>query len=298
MSSNNKAILAVDAGGTYYKAALVSFEGVIHEGSFIEIPSCSTQSRSKVLAQLKVVLNLMGEKAKEKGLVITRIRFDVPGPFDYIKCCSLMKHKFLSIQNLPLKPIIQEITSIKDINFHSDLHASAMGAFLFDEAKGFKSVYCIGIGTGLGTGFIRDSKIVSYNHGQPKYPIFQKKVGDNILEDFVSNRGIVDQYRKKVDYDGVLDAKIVEDFARGGDKAALLVYEEMGEILGSSIKDLLTELRVDCVVFSGQISKGFKYFGPAFIKAVEEIPHLKKVSPVKDFNSLALRGVCFLPPEK
>lgn len=298
MEKKYKVVLAIDCGGTYYKTALVSLAGELHEGTFKQLPSCSTGTKEEVLNQLKNVLELMKQIALEKDLEICRISLGFPGPFDYIACCTLMVHKFISIKNVPLKPIINEIIPCKEIHFHYDLHGSTKGAYLFDEAKGFSKVYCIGIGTGLGTGYLKDSNIVSHNHGQPRYPIFQMKLGDNVLEDFVSNRAIVNGYINRTSYTGELDAKIVEDFASSGDENAIAVYQSMGEILGKSIRKILTELEIECVVFCGQISKGFKYFGPSFEKAVADIPYLKKIAPVKDFDSLALRGLCFLDEEK
>ncbi|MCY1152804.1 MAG: ROK family protein [Sphaerochaetaceae bacterium] len=298
MKRKYKVILAIDSGGTYYKTALINLDGSLIEDTFIQMPSISTSSRLEVISQFKKVLATMNDIALKKNLEISRVCLGFPGPFDYIKCCSLMNHKFLSIKEIPLKPIIREVIPCDKIDFHYDLHASTMGAFLFDEAKGYSKIYCIGLGTGLGAGYLRDKKIISYNHGQPRYPIFQLEVGDKILEDYVSNRAIVNEYKKKVKYDGVLDAKKIEDFAKMGDENAIAVYRDMGEILGNSIKKLLKELEVDCVVFCGQISRGYKYFGPYFTKVVDDIPSLKKITPVKDFNSLALRGVCFLEEEQ
>ena len=297
INTRTKVFLAIDAGGTYYKTALINLNGTLVVDSFRQIPSMSTEIKSIVINQFETMLKEMVNLALFKEVEIIRVCLDFPGPFDYIKCCSLMKHKFVSIKGIPLKPLINSITGCTDIQFHYDLHASVMGAYLFDEALGFSRIYCIGIGTGLGAGFLKDGEIVSYNHGQPKYPIFQMKLGEHILEDFVSNRGIVNEYKKRTFYKDTLDAKKVEDFARMGDPSAIYVYQNMGNLLGKSIKDLLIVLEVECVVFCGQISKGYDYFGLSFSKIVKNIPSLKKITAVKDFDSLALRGVCFLSEE-
>ncbi|NCD05321.1 MAG: ROK family protein [Spirochaetia bacterium] len=296
--NENNVILSIDVGGTFYKTALISFDGNLIEKTFNQIPSYSNEDKSKIVFQFKFLLSLMKNIAIEQNLKISKVCIDFPGPFDYINCCCKMKHKFLAIKDLSLKPIVNQIIACDDISFHYDLHASTMGAYLFDEAQGYSNIFCIGLGTGLGSGYLKDGKIISVNQGQPKYPIFQLEVGDSILEDYVSNRGIIEEYRKKSGYFGELDAKKVEEFAKIGDEIAIDVYKQLGQILANTIYSLIIMLKIECIVFCGQISKGYSFFGPSFENVISKSPYIKKISPVKNFDALALLGVCFLEEEE
>ncbi|MDL2228647.1 ROK family protein [Treponema sp. OttesenSCG-928-L16] len=295
---HGKAVLAVDAGGTYYKSALVDSCGGIIPGTFRECPSHSDAGRETVLRAFTGMIQDMTAIAAEEGRGISRIALAFPGPFDYRRGASMMDHKFVSIYDVPLKPLAAEAAGDPDmpVVFHYDLHASVYGAWLYDEGQSFNSVICVSLGTGLGGGYLRNGQIVMEADGGPKYLIYKQPYRGGILEDAASNRGLAEEYRRRTGCSDVLDAKELERRALlEGDRAALELYRDMGETLGRELRPLFEELGIDCLLLAGQISKGYRLFGPALEEALTGLPSLKKIGPLKDFAFTAIRGAAALP---
>lgn len=301
-------VVSIDVGGTSYKAALVDAQGAIIPDTFVEMPSYSECERDIVITGFKNILSTMlqvyhtlisskGDSKKNEKLHIRKIALDFPGPFDYDNGLSLMNHKFASIKGMSLFPIIREVFDDPyiEILFHHDLHACTYGAYLYDVAKGYSRVFCIAIGTGLGTGYLRDGAIIMRPGRQPMYPIFNKPYKDGMLEDYVANRGIVNEYRRQTGNQEPLDSRKIEYLAlHEDDKAAIQAYRTMGMVLGKEIRPLLRELKIDCLIFGGQVSKGYSLFGPALEKELEALPDLHHIEIIKNITSVTIRGAAAL----
>ncbi len=295
-------VLSIDVGGTYYKAAVLdarSYE--ILPGSLFEHPSFSNENRVKILEAFIQVISrgISFLEASAQPLELTRIAFDCPGPFDYVKGQAVMRHKFNAIFGVPLTPIIRSECDIsKDIPvvFHHDLHAFTYGVCRFGSGRGFDSVFCVTIGTGLGTGCFRGGRIDMNIDGTPKYPMFEKPYGGGIVEDIVSNRGLTAQYNERCDSDPAVDAKDIELRAISRqDRVAYEVYEEMGRVLGKTLLPVLEQLKIEALIIGGQISKGFELFGDSLRDELVSCESLSLIAPAQDLSSTAIRGCGAIP---
>jgi len=301
--------LSIDVGGSSYKAAIVDSRGSIIPTTYFEQPSYSDQPINIVLAALRETLERLFEQVQllqrdarllndPKIYSISSLAMDFPGPFDYANGQSLMTHKFKSIKGIPLTPFIREIFPCMEIPivFHHDLHACTYGAYLYDVGQGCSNLFCIAIGTGLGTGYMKEGKVVMRPGKQPMYPIFDTPYENGILEEYVANRGIVNQYRKRTGCTEALDAKQIDYLARyKSDKKAIAAYFEMGRVLGQAVKPLLEKLEVECLIFGGQISKGYDLFGPSLEKELGFVPSLRKIGIIQNLTETTIRGAAALP---
>ena len=235
--------------------------------------------------------------AGQNSLNVSKISIDFPGPFNYQQGVCMMKHKFVSIYNIPLKPLVKEIVDVPNVpvTFHHDMHAYTFGAHKFDAGQGYSRVFCVAIGTGLGGGFVCDGQPVMRSDRGAMFPIFRQSYKDGILEDVVSNRGIVNEYRRLTGFKGELDAKAVKNFAEQKDPAAVEIYRNMGTVLGVELKHLFEELDVQCLVLGGQISRGYHLFGPALEVSLESSKNIRHIGPLNDFTYISIRGVAALP---
>jgi len=297
VKEQNAAVIAVDAGGTYYKTALVDLSGNIIQGSFREFPSCSDKEKEKIIFAFKDLMRQIAEYAGQNNYAVSKIAVDFPGPFDYKRGFCMMRHKFASVYELPLKPLVREIfpSATIPVTFHHDMHAYTYGAFKYDAGQGFSRVFCVAIGTGLGGGLVCDGQPVMREDRGAMFPIYKQPYKNGILEDIVSNRGLVNEYRRLTGFSGELDAKIIESFAAQKDQSAIEVYENMGQVLGEELKQLFKEWDVNCLVLGGQISRAYHLFGPALEKALEDTSCIKYIGPLKDFTHISIRGVAALP---
>ncbi len=210
-----------------------------------------------------------------------------------------MNHKFQAIYQIKLAPIIRakcKIPQTVPIVIHHDLHAFTYGVCRFGAGRGFDSVFCVTIGTGLGTGCFRDKRIDMNGDGTPKYPMFQKPYKGGIVEDIVSNRGITASYNSKNPTHPAVDAKEIEARAlTDGDSDALEVYANMGRVLGKTLLPFLKELEIEALIIGGQISKGFDLFGDSLKQELMTCDTLRFIGPAKDLSSTAIRGCGALP---
>ena len=81
-------VLAIDAGGTSFKSALIDADGGLVPGSFYQCPVCSNRTLDEVLATYAELIR----HALSRGIFIRGIGGSTPGPFDYHGGISLMKH--------------------------------------------------------------------------------------------------------------------------------------------------------------------------------------------------------------
>jgi glucokinase len=292
--------LAVDAGGTYYKSALVDGGGTIIPGTFREEPSYSDSDRGTILDAFSAMLAGMIREAIERKFIIKKAAFGFPGPFDYNRGACITHHKFRAVYDVPLKPIAEDLISsltnyTVPVAYHHDMHAYALGAFLYDAGAGCSRMFCAAIGTGLGGGFVRDGVVDMLPDRKPKFSIFKQPYKEGILEDVVSNRGLAEEYKRRTGFKGEMDARLLQQKADTGDKTATEVYRNMGTVLGNELEPLFRVLEPDCLVLGGQISRAYHVFGPALEETLGDIKSIKHISPLRDFSYVSIRGVAALP---
>lgn len=108
MTEQDGLILAIDAGGTFFKSGLVSADGKILEHTRVSCPVDSAGQASSVRSAYHILIARQLENARAIGRAIKAVGVDTPGPFDYQEGKSLMRHKFPALYGIPLRPWIQE----------------------------------------------------------------------------------------------------------------------------------------------------------------------------------------------
>ncbi|MFA5420428.1 MAG: ROK family protein [Patescibacteria group bacterium] len=123
----------------------------------------------------------------------------------------------------------------------NDANLAALGEATFGSGKGFKSVYHIMIGTGLGGARIIDSKIDYFNSGfEPGHQIV--KIGDNgdmvSLESLVSGKNFFKIYKIKAE-----DCNNEE------------IWSEVSRYLSIGLINISTIISPDIITIGGGLSK-------------------------------------------
>ena len=289
-------VLAIDAGGTYFKSVLVSSDGGIIADSFLQTAVPFAGSRSEIIGAYEKVFVSSFQFARLHGMQITGIGISTPGPFDYAQGMSLMEHKFKSIKNIPLRDEFSRLdcfTGEMPVAFQHDVHSFLIGEHWAGAIQGVDSAAAaITLGTGLGFGVMKNSNILDNGRGGPCISIFNRPFEGGILEDRISRRGLISQYCK---YAGIPEAGIdVHEIAfnarNGKDGFAQKVFMEAGSILAAELAGIFGSLAIADIVFGGQISKSFDLFGPAFKVKLHEKGINANVVPGKNIEFSALIG--------
>ena len=288
--------LTIDAGGTFLKSALLTTEGeIISETEHTE-QSCSAGSKSDIQAAFEKLILRALDNADKKEMALKAIGIAFPGPFDYKEGVSLMNHKFKQIYGINLKDTFRTISPRLrgvPVEFIHDANAVLAGELIRGNAKDFRNVGVVILGTGLGFALSKNQVIQTNESGGPGVSIFKIPFNNGILEDYVSRRGFLRVYQDQFDEPiGNLDVHDIGFFADRREPAAMLTFETVSNILASSLAPILTEHQVDCLLFGGQISKSFHHMEKSLRKAFTQlgVSGLKQITQVKYIDNAPLYG--------
>lgn len=295
----NKSIVAVDMGGTSLKCSLINpayIDSSISKEYFCEMPIDSQGSGPAIIETLIHSIKTVFKKAALADIRVIGIGMCTPGPFDYQKGMSLMKHKFGAIRGLNLKREIAKHLELGEefpIKFIGDSIAFLIGEFYLGAAQDCARIIGITLGAGIGSGFMANGRIVSEGKGVPPGAgIWCLPYRGGIVEDWISQDAIIRRYEGlggSLTQD--LDVGRLASLAFRGDKTSLQVFEELGSVVGKVLGPIASEFKADCIVFGGGISKSFSLFAKSLKEELQLVPQLKKVVPAR-LNSLGpLYGV-------
>lgn len=294
LTTTNETWLIIDAGGTYLKSALLNVDGTICASSCFSTFSCSQGTLEQIKKAFEDVLSRGMEYCSKNQLCLKGIGVAIPGPFDYHRGISLMKHKYQSLYGLDVRDFLVS-TGCFDVDlpvwFVHDVNAVLAGEQWRGSARSFKNVAVVTLGTGLGFACLLDGKIQSSELGSPLFSMYNRPCRDGILEDYASQRGILHIY--KVLNDKVPDWITVKDIAalaQMGDELALQTFRMMALILAESLYPFLEEKRIECLLFGGQISRSFPLMENTLKRQLRDITALMVIDTVSSIDNAAFWG--------
>ncbi len=291
----NQAYILMDVGGTFIKSGLMSADNTLIEESQQTIPINSDGTKEEILNSLMSAVNQGLNLSKYFGYIPAGVGICMPGPFNYVTGISEMDHKFAAIKNIPLKPAIIKMLGKLDVPvaFGHDVNTQLYGEMCAGNAKGYKNVCLVALGTGLGFALASEGEVLQTSTGSPLVSIWNLPYKDGILEDYASKRGFY-----KV-WEIVTGEKLLEEnftvadmghLAGDGDKNAIEVFKRVGEIIGKNVKEKLVEYKIECLLFGGQISRSFVYMESAVKEELSDLKTLD-IKTVSDFKNAAFNGL-------
>jgi glucokinase len=176
---------------------------------------------------------------------------------------------------VPLARIFQKYTKLPVI-ITNDANAAAVGEMIYGGAKGMKNFVVITLGTGLGSGFVVDGKLVYGHLG------FAGEIGHTSIKPGSSNRecgcgkkGCLETYVSatglkrtllKIMADSIdpselrkfsfekIDSKIIYNAAKKGDTLAIRAFKHTGQILGFKLADLVAHTNPEAIFLFGGLA--------------------------------------------
>jgi glucokinase len=184
--------------------------------------------------------------------------------------------------NLPWKGIIPLVEIFKKhtdkkVILTNDANAAAVGEMVYGGAKGMKNFVVITLGTGLGSGFVIDGKLVGGHTGfagelghtaisLPGYSDRECGCGKNgCLETYVSATGIkrtvikiladslLSSDLRKYNIDE-LDSEIIYNAAKNGDEIAQMAFDYTGLMLGFKLADVVAITNPEAIFLFGGLA--------------------------------------------
>jgi glucokinase len=256
-------VLAIDAGGTTIKAALVAKGPALLD--FFETPVSESGGASGIVSAFEETAFTGAVHASARGLELSGIGVCIPGPFDYKNGISLMTHKYQAIRGLPLRPFLKKAAPDLPVRFMHDSSAFLLGEMVM-RPKQERDLCAVIIGTGLGFACTREGGLFENENGGPGISIFRRPYKGETAEDFVSKRGIMRAYTQ-LGGTKATSVKEMAELARLGDSAAGQAFQKTGEALAEILSPILLENGFACMILGGQIAKS----GALLLAPVQEI---------------------------
>jgi glucokinase len=282
-------VLVYDVGGSHISSAVCFRQG--YRLGAVARANLPEEQTSEAFVE---VLHSLGVKAGEGVESLEGAELAMPGPFDYAKGISWMKHKMAYLYGVNVSEALAARFGWKpgQVRFLNDAAAYLLGEVGAGAAKGVKRVVCFTLGTGVGSGFAVDGEVVTEGKGVPPGgEIWNIPYDGGIVEDQISTRALQKAYMERKGQER--EVASIAHYATGGEAAATEVFEEFGRNLGVALKRLLADFAPDVVVLGGGIARSAYLFLPAAQATLEGVKFEVRIAELGDNAPLAGAGVAW-----
>ncbi|MDR0660027.1 MAG: ROK family protein [Prevotellaceae bacterium] len=280
-----KVVAGVDVGGTHTKIGFADKDGNI----FSERTLLTRDY--KVFDEFIKALSATIEQMKNNIAGIELVGIGVGAPNG-----NYYKGTIAFAPNLPWEEHLQFVDKLKafypsiPIILTNDANAAAIGEMVYGGAKGMKDFLLVTLGTGLGSGFVANGKMI-YGHdsfaGELGHVIVERNGRQcgcgrkGCLETYVSATGIcrtVFELLANTTYPSAfrdkefskIESKDIAKAAEEGDKIAQEAFEITGRMLGEALADAVTITSPETIFLFGGLAKAGKLIMEPTKKAMEE----------------------------
>ncbi|MFD7293791.1 ROK family protein [Streptomyces sp. NPDC059897] len=187
----------------------------------------------------------------------------LPGPFDYARGMGLFAGvgKFEALYGVDVRAALLDGIARRpgEMVFLNDAHAFLLGECGSGAALGHTRVVGITLGTGIGSAFLADGRILDHGPGvPPEGRIDLTTVDGRPLEESVSRRALVARYGEQ----GV-DVRDIAERARAGERPARRVLDEAFGTLGAVLGPRLAAFEATALVVGGSMTGSWDLVAPA-----------------------------------
>ncbi len=288
-SAARSCVLVYDVGGSHISTALCFADGfrlgpVVRAG----LPE---QQTSEAFVD---VLHSLALKAAPDLSSVEGAELAMPGPFDYEKGISFMRHKFPYLYDVPLASALSDRFGWRprQVRFLNDAAAYLLGEIGAGAARGVSRAVGITLGTGVGSAFAVDGRIVTDGPAVPPGgEIWNIPYQSGIVEDLISTRALQKSYKERTGQHR--EVASIAHYANGGEVTACEVFEEFGSNLGLALLHLLSDFSPTVVVIGGGISRSANLFMPDAIRALDGLEVELRVTKLGDNAPLVGAGVAW-----
>lgn len=254
----NDRVLAFDVGGSHVSAA-VCLQGDYRLGLVVRGQYDSIETSDGFVDLLyRLGMEAMTGNANGMGATLA-----FPGPFNFQAGISLMRHKLPYLYGVDLRGALAGKLGCDpdQVQFLNDADAFLLGEVGAGAARGFARVVGLTLGTGVGSAFAVNGKLMTEGAGVPPGgEIWNVPFDGGIVEDFVSARAIAGHYERST---GSVCSVAALAAAAGHNRAAAEAFAEFGRRLGRVLQTVVADFRADLVVLGGGIARSPDLFLPS-----------------------------------
>lgn len=279
----SKYAIAFDVGGLFIKAAVLDEHGNLCPGTYTIYPAESKESKEVILDHFVTIIKHQTNRILDKSFEIYGVGYAFPGPFDYPQGISYIRgiDKFEHLYGVNLREelsfrlaqdtkFMTKCTDEFQIVFENDANLFALGELHSGQARQFNRSICMTIGTGAGSAFIDNGKLVTARKDVPQNGwIFNKPFRASIVDDYISKRGIMRLAKEAGLYSDGLEVKELYGMAKRGNHSAMELFRKFGNDIGQVLNLFIPDFRPDAVIIGGQIAKSRDLFMEGIYETIQ-----------------------------
>jgi glucokinase len=276
-NSKDNLVCAVDLGGTNLRAANVDNTGKIHERVRNATPKSA--GAEAVVNSVAAAVRGCEATATKRGAQIQTVSVVVPGTVLVDTGMVVNAPNLNSLQGYKLGPALEAALG-RSVLLENDANAASLGEMWRGAARGYQTILCLTLGTGVGGGIILDGKLWRGADGaagelghitvQPFGGVVCKCGNTGCLEVYGSATAIVRMAREglathpssrlhSLDQND-LTAEQVFYAALAGDELAQEVFRTAGVYLGVAMASYVNIFNPEIIVIGGGVAAAWEMF--------------------------------------
>jgi glucokinase len=297
-------VCTVDLGGTNLRAANIDRDGHIHER--VRTPTPGSKPAAELVSAIAAAVRECETKGSKRGAALLAVSVVVPGSVQVETGAIFNAPNIPSLQGYELAPALETALG-RPVLLENDANAAALGEMWRGAARGYQTILCLTLGTGVGGGIILDGKLwrgadgtageIGHTSVEPFGGVKCKCGNTGCLEVYASATAIVHMTRealaqhpnsllKSIAADELTSEKVF-GAAIAGDELALDVFRRVGDYLGIAMANLVNIFNPEMIVIGGGVSAAWELFAG---HARAEV--MKRAFPVPAQRCQIVRAEC------
>ena len=270
-------VCAVDLGGTNLRAANVDSEGRIH--ARFKLPTPKSDNAQDVVEAIASAVIRCDEQASTSGARVHSVSVVVPGSVQAETGVIVNAPNLPAVVGFKLSEALKAKLQ-RPVLIENDANAAALGEIWQGAARGCRTIVCLTLGTGVGSGIVLNGELwrgtdgtageIGHTSVEP-FGGVQCKCGNfGCLEVYASATAIVRMTRERLENNlhsilrsipsDNLTAHDVYKAAMADDELAQDIFRSVGTHLGVAIANVANTLNPEMIVIGGGVSAAFDLF--------------------------------------
>lgn len=267
-------VCAVDLGGTNLRAANIDRDGRIHEHIRTETPASGTAA--DVVAAIAAAVRECEATCSGQ---LRKVSVVIPGSVHVETGVVINAPNIPSLPGYELTPALERALG-RPVLIENDANAAALGEMWQGAGRGYRTIICLTLGTGVGGGMILDGRLwrgvdgtageIGHLSVDPFGGVKCNCGNTGCLEVYASATAIVRMTREALAQhkSSLLQAVAADELtaekvfraATTGDEMAIEIFRRMGVYLGIAMANLVNLINPEMIVIGGGASAAWDMF--------------------------------------
>ncbi|MFH1523082.1 MAG: ROK family protein [Patescibacteria group bacterium] len=269
MQNNKTYTIGIDIGGTNMKAVLFDGQDVIADYSL----ATPKDSLNHFFIMIKALSEPLIDKAKKDKMKIKGIGLGIAGVHDYKEEKILKSPNIPLLDGVKLKEQLENKTKLP-IKMDNDTNCFLRAEVRLGEAKKYKNIFGLIIGTGIGGAWWINDDIYLGSHGGAGEP-------GRMITNYTEPIDLEEVYQKLTQGN---PAHLAQE-AYKGDELAQKSYKEIGNYLGIALANIVNLIDPEAIIIGGGVIESSDLFMSEMKKTMKNYIMSSEAKKVKILKS-------------